>query len=95
MPSARIGTIHRIRCQQSHYGKRQSGYEGKYDLHISVCVYTDTSLDADGRVCEEWIYWDFDIISTSSGRRMVDENDEYESYEAALSAGIEAALKLI
>lgn len=68
---------------------------GKHDLHISVDVYTDSSLDADGRVCEEWIYWDFDVISTLSGRRVVDEHDEYESYEAALSAGIEAALKLI
>ena len=67
----------------------------KWDWHIDVFPAADCSLDADGQVCEEWNYWDFDIMHVISTRKIVESEERYDSFEQALSAGIAAALELI
>lgn len=66
-----------------------------WDLHIDVYPIADCSLDADGQVCEEWNYWTFDIMHVISARKIVENEEQYGSYEEVLSAGISAALELI
>lgn len=67
----------------------------KWDLHIDVYPIADCSLDADGQVCEEWNYWTFDIMHVMSTRKIVEDEEQYGSYEEALSAGLSVALELI
>lgn len=67
----------------------------KWDWHIDVFPAADCSFDADGQICEEWNYWDFDIMHVISTRQIIESEERYDSYEEALSAGIAAALELI
>lgn len=67
----------------------------KWDLHIDVYPVADCSLDADGQVCEEWNYWTFDIMHVMSTRKIVEDKEQYGSYEEALTDGISTALELI
>lgn len=67
----------------------------EYGIHIDVCTYSDYSTDADGKVCDRWDFWGFDLYAVVGGEKMIDDDGEYESYEQALSAGISAALELI
>lgn len=67
----------------------------KYGIHIDVCPYSDYSTDADGKVCDRWDFWGFDLYAVVGGKKMIDDDGEYDSYECALSAGIAAALELI
>ena len=67
----------------------------KWDLHIDVFPVADCSLDADGQVCEECNYWTFDIMHVISTRKIVEDEEQYGSYEEALSEGIKSALELI
>lgn len=67
----------------------------EWNLHIDACVFGDYSEDADGKVADEWTFWAFDIYSTESGKQIVDDDEEYDNYEAAISAGITAALGLL
>lgn len=64
-------------------------------LHVGVFPSTDSSDDADGRKCDEWQFWCFDIMQISSARFIMDGEGEYSTYEEALSEGIDAALHLL
>ena len=67
----------------------------KYGLLISVNPYVDSSNDADGRKCDEWQYWASDIMPVKTARTIAEVDEMYDSYEQALSAGIEAALQFL
>lgn len=67
----------------------------KWGIHVDACIYSDYSTDADGKVCDRWDFWGFDLYAVVGGEKMVDDDGEYDSYEQALSAGISAALELI
>lgn len=67
----------------------------EWGIHINVCIYSDYSTDADGKVCDRWDFWGFDLYAVSGGKQIEDGDGEYDSYEQALSAGIAAALELI
>lgn len=67
----------------------------KWGIHINVCICSDYSTDADGKVCDRWDFWGFDLYAVSGGGMMEDGDGEYDTYESALSAGIAAALELI
>ncbi|MDE6346441.1 MAG: hypothetical protein K2L55_07220 [Muribaculaceae bacterium] len=67
----------------------------KWDLHIDVFPAGDCSFDADGHICEEWNYWNFDIMHVVSTRKIIESEERYDSFEEVLSAGIAAALELI
>lgn len=64
-------------------------------IHVDVCVYADYSTDADGKVCDRWDFWGFDLYAVVGGDRIGADDSEYDSYEEALAAGIAAALELI
>ena len=64
-----------------------------WGIHISVNPHLDYSDDADGRRCDEWHFWAFELMNVESGRVIDDSDVEYESYEEALSAGISAFLE--
>lgn len=67
----------------------------KWGMHVDVCPYSDYSTDADGNVCDRWNFWGFDLYAVVGGKKIADDDGEYDSYEQALSAGIAAALELI
>ena len=67
----------------------------EWGIHVNVCIYSDYSTDADGKVCDRWNFWGFDLYAIASSRKITDGDGEYDSYESALSAGIAAALELI
>lgn len=67
----------------------------EYGIHIDVWTCSDYSTDADGNVCDRWGFWGFKLYAIVGGERMAIDDDEYDSYECALSAGIYAALELI
>ena len=63
-------------------------------IHINTSVYKDESEDADGRIIEEWCFWNWDIQNCNSGDVLQDGDDiEYESYEQAAVAGIEYVIE--
>lgn len=82
-------------CSMPFLGQAQKWLRENWDLHIDVYPIADCSLDADGQVCEEWNYWTFDIMHVMSTRNIVEDEEQYGSYEEALSAGLSAALELI
>ena len=82
-------------CSMPTLAQAQKWLREKWDWHIDVFPAADCSLDADGQVCEEWNYWDFDIMHVISTRKIVESEERYDSFEQALSAGIAAALELI
>lgn len=67
----------------------------KCGIHVDVCPYSDYSTDADGKICDRWDFWGFDLYAVVGGERMIDDDGEYDSYECALSAGIASVLELI
>lgn len=67
----------------------------EWGIHVNVCIYSDYSTDADGKVCDRWDFWGFDLYAVSGGDVMEEDDGEYDTYESALSAGIAAALELI
>lgn len=67
----------------------------KCGIHIDVCIYSDYSTDADGEVCDKWDFWGFDLYVVAGGEKLTDDDGEHDSFEAALSAGIAAALEMI
>lgn len=67
----------------------------EYGIHIDVCTYSDYSTDADGKVCDRWDFWGFELYAIVGGERIAIDDDEYDFYEQALSAGIASALELI
>lgn len=67
----------------------------EWGIHVDVCVYADYSTDADGKVCDRWDFWGFDLYAVVGGDRIGADDSEYDSYEEALAAGIAAALELI
>lgn len=64
-------------------------------IHIDVCTYSDYSTDADGNVCDRWDFWGFELYAIVGGERIAIGDGECDSYEEALSEGIESALELI
>jgi hypothetical protein len=82
-------------CSAAHIYQVQKWLREKYGIHIDVCPYSDYSTDADGKVCDRWDFWGFDLYANVGGEKMVDDDGEYDSYEQALSEGIKSALELI
>lgn len=82
-------------CSMPTLSQAQKWLRDEWNIHIDACVFGDCSEDADGKVADEWTFWAFDIYNTESGRQIVDDDEEYDNYESALSSGIKAALKLI
>lgn len=82
-------------CSAPSLAQAQKWLRDRCGIHINVCIYSDYSTDADGKVCDRWDFWGFDLYAVSGGEMMEDGDGEYDSYEQALSAGIAAALELI
>ena len=65
-------------------------------LHVSPDPYLVCDYDTGGSVYYERYLWSFELKKIPSGDYMkVADGGEFESYEQALSAGIEAALKIL
>lgn len=82
-------------CSAPTLAHAQKWLREEWDLHIDVYPVADCSLDADGNVCEEWNYWTYDIMHVISTRKIVEDEEQYGSYEEALSEGIKSVLELI
>lgn len=82
-------------CSAPTLWQAQKWLREKCGIHIDVCIYSDYSTDADGEVCDKWDFWGFDLYVVAGGKKLTDDDGEYDSYEQALSAGIAAALELI
>ena len=82
-------------CSAPTLWQAQKWLREEWGIHINVCIYSDYSTDADGKVCDRWDFWGFDLYAVSGGKQIEDGDGEYDSYESALSAGIAAALELI
>lgn len=82
-------------CSMPTLAQAQKWLREEWGIHINVCIYSDYSTDADGKVCDRWDFWGFDLYAVSGGDMMEEGDGEYDSYEQALSAGIAAALELI
>lgn len=67
----------------------------KWGIHVDACIFSDYSTDADGKVCDRWDFWGFDLYVVVGGEKITDDDGEYDSYEQALSAGTASALELI
>ena len=68
----------------------------EHNIHVDVGLAEDFLNDADGNVCEERIFWAFDIYTIDSLHHFdVEDNREYDSYEEALNEGIKEVLKII
>lgn len=64
-------------------------------IHIDVYIYSDYSTDADGKVCDRWCFWGFELYAIGNAERVTVDDGEYDSYEQTLSAGIAAALDFL
>lgn len=64
-------------------------------IHVAADVFSDYSTDADGKICDMWDFWGFDLYAVVGGEKITDDDGEYDSYEQALSEGIKSALELI
>lgn len=82
-------------CSAPTLAQVQKWLREKKGIHVDVCIYSDCSTDADGKVCDKWDFWGFELYKVVGGYRMVDDDGEYDFYEQALSAGIASALELI
>lgn len=82
-------------CSMPTLAQAQKWLREEWGIHINVCIYSDYSTDADGKVCDRWFFWGFDLYAVSGGDVMEEDDGEYDSYEQTLSAGIAAALELI
>lgn len=84
-----------VDCSAPLLWQAQKWLREKCGIHINICIYSDYSTDADGKVCDRWDFWGVDLYAVSGGGMMEEGDGEYDSYEQALSAGIAAALELI
>ncbi|MDE6347074.1 MAG: hypothetical protein K2L55_10525 [Muribaculaceae bacterium] len=82
-------------CSAVPLWQAQKWLREEWGIHINVCIYSDYSTDADYNVCDRWDFWGFDLYVVVGGKKLTDDDGEYDSYEQALSAGIAAALELI
>ncbi len=82
-------------CSAVPLWQAQKWLREKYGIHVDACVFSDYSTDADGKICDRWDFWGFDLYAVVGGEKMIDDDSEYDSYEQALSAGIAVALELI
>ena len=63
-------------------------------IYVVPLICSDWSEDADGIICEEWLFWSYRVINVNDGRIVYDEldkidNGNFEDYEQAALAGIE------
>ena len=65
-----------------------------HGIHVSSNIFMDSSNDADGNTVDEWNFWSYDLFD-NSGRIIEESDDRYDSYEEALEAGLQEAIKLI
>ena len=65
-----------------------------HGIHVSSNIFMDSANDADGKTVDEWTFWSFDLFD-NSGRIIEERDDRYDSYEEALEAGLQEAVKLI
>ena len=63
-------------------------------IHVSSNIFMDSANDADGKTVDEWTFWSYDLFD-NSGRIIEESDDSYDSYEQALEAGLQEAIKLI
>lgn len=84
-----------VSCSAPRLDQAQAWLREHYGIYVSANPYSDYSKDADGRICDEWYFWSFELMRVPSGEFMDDANGEYKSYEQALCAGIDAALELL
>ena len=63
-------------------------------IHVSSNIFMDSANDADGKTVDEWTFWSYDLFD-NSGRIIEESDDRYDSYEEALEAGLQEAIKLI
>ena len=73
----------------------QAWIRDKFCIHISVNPYSDCSHDADGRICDEWYFWSYELMTIPRGKFIDEAMGEYSSYYEALSAGITTVLTKI
>ena len=65
-----------------------------HGIHVSSNIFMDSANDADGKTVDEWTFWSFDLFD-NSGRIIEESDDRYDSYEEALEAGLQEAIKLM
>lgn len=83
-------------CSAITLWQAQKWMREKCGIHINVCIYSDYfAPDADRKTCDKRNFWGFDIYAVPGGRLLIDNGDQYDTYEEALSAGIDAAIELI
>lgn len=66
-------------------------------FYVVPLICSDWSEDADGIICEEWLFWSYRVINVNDGRIVYDEldkidNGNFEDYERAALAGIKYVL---
>ncbi len=83
------------KCSSPSLSQAAKWLREEWGIHVNVCIYSDYSTDADGKVCDRWDFWGFNLYAVVGGDMMEAGDGEYDSYEQALSAGIAAALELI
>ena len=82
-------------CSAVPLWQAQKWLREEWGVHVDVCIYSDYSTDADGKVCDRWDFWGFNLYAVAGGDMMEEGDGEYSSYESALSAGIAAALDFL
>ena len=65
-----------------------------HGIHVSSNIFMDSANDADGKTVDEWTFWSYNLFD-NSGRIIEESDDRYDSYEEALEAGLQKAIKLI
>ena len=64
-------------------------------IHISANPYMGYDVDADGALYNEYPLWSFELMKVANADFFDDAGGNHESYESALSAGLDAALELL
>ena len=69
----------------------------EFGMLVDSMVFADSSIDADGKVVDRWIYYSYAILNTSTAEfiRSFDHSDEYDTYEEALLEGLRQAIKIL
>lgn len=65
-----------------------------HGIHVSSNIFMDSANDADGNTVDEWNFWSYDLFD-NSGRIIEESDDRYDSYEEAIEASLQEAIKLI
>ncbi len=82
-------------CSAPTLWQAQKWLRDKCGLHINVIPCVDYAEDADGRRCDEWYFWGYDIECIATATIVTESNSQFDTYEQALQEGIKAALDLI